>query len=319
MPHPINRRGRGRRRGIGRPESNANNIDTYCNAMPHGDSIRNYVDQAVSSTSSMQESVEPIITSISWLGGTAGGAAVPLAARGNSDVLKAIIWANEKVEFGENGILNIRIKKGDKSYKIKIEFNRMLELSEIFIPENFHSDLKDFMNEIYQKCEEGEPPHQEGTSYIHLTVGDKANEKVLGRITACIKPDHGDLMISFAYCRSDNNFSRKRGRIISNGRLNDGHYIKVTSCQSRFETVMGYFIDIMELGQCDSVNLSSGELSSQFPPWILSEDKIHEEDLLALLKDVVSGKDVSSHVSVAEKYLGITGVDTKYIMHRDRP
>ena len=230
----------------------------------------------------------------------------------------AVRCANDRVESGKQGELKLVFRTDAQDYVVTYTFDRIMELDEILDPHVVPMALYAWVDSLDLPVDEEEVrPH--GASWVHLTVMDESDDEVLGRVTACIMPrSESELMVSLAFCHRRDNFSRKRGRILSSERMRDLHVV-LPLCNSRFDTVRGYIEDIMAMGESFSV-IDSGPFPIEFPPWCLpAPHKDIPEEIVSLLQRISEGHGVEPrHVELAKKYLGLTGrYQTKIVMHRD--
>jgi hypothetical protein len=238
-------------------------------------------------------------------------------------ILESIRHANRAVELGDrSGWLEITIKKGSLQYLGRVQFGWIMEPHEAINVKTVGEDLKEWVASLHLEEEEEEmPPRKKGESYIHMTVVDKNDSNIIGRVSACIIPV-GDLYtISFAFCRSDDGFSRRRGRMISRQRMDEGERVKILRNDNvtRFEIIQNLITDFINAGF--SYALSEDDMKKiNLPPWCKpGPPRELGDDVLKILRAVANDA-VTPTVTVAARDIvgGRRARNTKYVMHRDR-
>lgn len=94
------------------------------------------------------------------------------------------------------------------------------------------------------------------TAFMHFDIGP-------GRVTAAIRADDKEAEIGLAFCSPEDQFSRKRGRLIAEGRLNVGKSLRLfLDPDKRVKAqVMGWLREYLP--------------TSQTVPWWVNSDNKH--------------------------------------------
>ena len=252
----------------------------------------------------------------------------PLLVRENDDarktILAAISWANEKFEFGItcNLFIVFKVTTGDayKQIKLTVLFDKLLESDEVINVHTIHEDLHEWIDGLnLSECEE-EKPILEGMSYVHMSVIDEDNEGIVGRVTTCITPDperSSRYLLSFSFCRANDLFSRRRGRMIARNRLANGDYVVIlNNGMPRFDMVRTIVEDFMKGG---SGGLLIDQWPHGYPQWLRpSPPKDLRPDVSEIIMAVAESKVNNIIIAMARDIIDEkTFSEKKYVMHRD--
>jgi hypothetical protein len=184
-------------------------------------------------------------------------------------VIKAVAACNMHVELSgktQEIEMELQDQENDRLWRFKVEVDRISELYDVFHRGTVPKEVRPILEQIRPEERAEEKPRQEGMSWVH--AGIRENGTLMGWVTACIVPvTSGIVKASFAFCRSDDCFSKRLGRIISRERMDAGTFVKLACSKCRFDAVR-YFLKAVAVGDRPKNMVDSEIPTAYFPYWL---------------------------------------------------
>lgn len=194
------------------------------------------------------------------------------------DMINALAHANRIVEIdGQPAEICIEINKDDKVFRARIPVERLSELEEVFNRGTIPREFREILDNIKANERHEEEPRLPGMSWVHM--GIKEESELMGWVTACLVPTPGMesvCSVSFSFCRAEDAFSKRIGRIMSRRRFDELDSVSLVIGDDRYSAVKSYLLAIAAGRK--PTNQVGRKIISTWPFW-LNPERVRRNDI----------------------------------------